>query len=277
MSLKKLAAAAVAAAALSSPAAAAAHERPSVASVKSHAAKAEAALDRVQALVAGNDDAAAAVAYAKSRVQSQAADGDARRLAALSGKGAAKRAAKANAVLANLHDDNVDAFAELVEHADANQVAFAKALAASAKGRDAALTALAGLADRLPAAAQAGIAQALAAINGDGEQEIEGIAGMTASATVPDEAKPWVTLALGYATQGMAHAIDHLNEVLGLVPEQARPHVEMALAQVTGALQRVSGILAGLLGGEGVAGALPIPQGLPIPQNLPIPGFAPIG
>ncbi|MEJ7892185.1 MAG: hypothetical protein WKF94_06060 [Solirubrobacteraceae bacterium] len=259
--------------ALALAAPAGAHERPTVASVQSHTAAATSALDRVEQLVSVNEHASAALALAKSRVQVRAAATDARRLTRKAGKGSAMRAAKANAVLAALNDANVEAFVVLVEEADAGQAAYAAALAASARDRATAIATLTGLAEWLPAAAQSGIASAIAALTADGEAEIGQIVALTASDNVPAAAQPAIDRALGFATEGINRAIGHLNELLGLVPEQARPHVEMALGQVTAALETVRGILSGLFGGSGDSAT----GGLPIPQGLPIPSFVPIG
>lgn len=274
MSSRMLAAAA-AVVSLVAPSLAAAHERPSPGSVQAHATGAAAALDRVEALLA-SDPAAAAAAYAKNRRETRRASLDARALGQREGRGALSRAARASAILANLQDDGADVFSDLVQVPGTGQAEFGKALAASAKGREAAVSMLSRLAAQLPAQAQAGIARAIAAINADSDKEITEIVNLAAGEQLPTEVRPWLSLALGYATQGISQAVGQVTSVLDRVPEQARPHVADALGRVTAALDRVTGILSGIFGpaaGETPIGETSPTSAMPIPAGLPIPGF----
>ena len=261
--------------ALALAAPAGAHERPSVASVQSHADAATAALDRVEQLVAANDHASAAISLAKSRAQVGKATAETRRMTRSTGKGSAMRAAKANSVLAALNHGHVTVLTGLVEGAQAGQVGYARALAAGARGRSSAIETLTGLSGRLPSAAQSGIAAAIAALTAAGEAEVAQIAALSESSSIPAAAQPALERALGFTTEGINRAVDHLTQVLGLVPEHARPHLEMALGHITAALDRVNGILGAIGGSE--TGGIPVAPSLPIPQGLPIPALVPIG
>lgn len=219
-------------AALLFPATAGAHQRSSVKSVDAHVTAADQALDRVAELVRDNDQATAAVAFARNRVD------------------AAARARALRAVAA--------------------QPAVAKGASASVKGRDAAPAQLASLSGRLPAAARPGIARAIAAVTGDGQQDIETLTRALESPDVAAEVKPWIEFAIAQVTAGLGAATSQLESLLAQLPAAAQGPVRSALDRVNGVVGMVTGILQGILGG-GAAGAAAL-DGLPIPSGLPIPG-----
>ena len=268
-----------AAAALAVPAQAIAHERASVGSVNAHLDRASQALDQVAARVAGQDQAAAAVAFARNRVEMRRAQAEAGRVKRRS----ASRGARALRALAEHQDGNAEAFVALAEPATgAIELQVAKAAAASVKGRDRALAELADLAGRLPAPAREAIAIAMAAMAQDSGAEVEAIAAGIESSAVSDAAKAWLGMALAQATAGIDTAIAQLEALIPQLPAAAQGPVQQALETVQGVLDMVGGILQGLLGGaqEGGPGSgLPLPAGVPIPdlgQLLPMLGGLPI-
>ena len=140
---------------------------------------------------------------------------------------------------------------------------------------------LARLMDRVPAQAKQGIALAIAALSSDGADEVADLSSAFGGGTLPPEAQQAVGQALAQAFAAIDGAIERLNGIAALVPEQARPHVQQVMERVTQQLQMVKQLLSGLFSGAGAqpgGGALPIPGGLPIPSGLPIPtGVVPCG
>ena len=249
------------------PVTASAHERSSVKSVNAHVKAADQALDRVAELVGDNDQAAAAVAFARNRVEMRRAQAEAVRV---KGRDTAAGARALRAVAAQ-NDVNAETFAGLIEDASgAAQLAVAKGASASVKGRDTALAQLTSLSGRLPAAARPGIARAITAVTGDGQQDIETLKRALESPDVPAEVKPWIEFAIAQITAGLGTATSQLESLLPQLPAAAQGPVQSALDRVNGILGMVTGILQGIFGG-GAAGA-PALDGLPIPSGLPIPG-----
>jgi hypothetical protein len=262
-------------AALAVPAQASAHDRASARTVDSHLARATQALDEVAARVAADDQAAAAVAFARNRLEMRRAQAETARL-----KGT--RAARALQALVRRQDANAETFVALAAPATgAAELAVAKGAAASVKGRDRALAELAALAGRLPAPAREAIARAMTAVAQDSEADVEAIAASIDSAAVSDAAKPWLGLALAQATAGIGTAIGQLEALLPQLPAAAQGPVQQALDRVRGVLDMVGGILQSIFGGgagDAPTTGLPIPGGVPIPDlsKLPIPGGLPI-
>lgn len=269
----RLVAVAATTAMLAIPATAAAHDRAKPRSVKSHTAKARTALDRAVEL-AGSDQAAAAVAYARSRAHTLAADREARALA----DRAPQRRSSARSVrrVARLHDGNLDTFLELAPDASGDMaVTVAKAVLASVKGRERAAAALEALNEHLPEQARPAVARALARIGAGGDEEVAEIADLLGMASIPEAARPWLEQALGLATSAVADAVDRLESLVATLPPEAQPHVSAALVRVEEALATVTALLQGLLDGS-AGGGLPVPIDLPILSGLPIPGGLPI-
>lgn len=260
-----------AAVALALPASAGAHERASVKSVKTHLAQADQALQQVTALVAEHDQAAAAVAFARNRLEMRRAQAETARVKA-SGKAAAALQA-----VARQQDTNSEAFVGLVDDATGDmQVQVAKGAAASVKGRDKAIAQLSALAERLPEPARAAIARAMSAVLDDAADDAEAISETLASPDVSELAKPWLQLAIAQATAGITTAMTQLQGLLPLLPAPAQAPVQQALDTVTGVLGMVNGILEGIFGGAGDSSGPPVPAGLPVPGKLPIPHGLPI-
>lgn len=252
---------ATAALALALPVSASAHSAASPQSVQAHVRSADAALTKVERLVAGHQDAAALVATARNQVQTRAAVREAARL-----RGASRRAT-ALRLVARMHDENVATFSELIDEVDAAaQEAMADALTAALAGRERALNTLTALAPKLPAQAQRGVARAIAALSGDRTDEVAQLMAALASGRISAGAQVVVEQALSNATAGIAVGMSHLEEVLGTLPPQAQAPVQQAM-------DRLAGILQGLLDGAGAALATGAPStGGPIP-SLPIPSL----
>lgn len=253
-----------AALALALPVSASAHSPASPQSVRNHVRSADAALTKVERLVAGNRDAAAAVAMARNQVQTRAAAREAGRL-----RGASRRATAVRLV-ARLQDANVATFAELVDEVDAAaQEQMADALAAALAGRERALSTLTALAPKLPPQAQRGVARAIAALSGDRTDEVAQLIAAMGSGRISAGAQPVVEQALSNAAAGIAVGMGRLQEILGVLPPRAQAPVQQAM-------DRLAGILQGLAAGAGAAPAAGAPptggpvSGLPVP-TLPVP------
>ncbi len=265
-------------AALAVPAQAAAHDRASVAGVDAHLDRAAHALDEVAARVAANDQAAAAVAFARNRVEMRRAQAETTRVTRKS----AVRGARALQALVRRQDANAESFVALAQPATGTvELQVVKGAAASVKGRDRALAELAALAGRLPAPALEAIARAMTAVAQGSEEDVEAIAAGIESAAVSEAAKPWLALALAQATAGVGTAIAQLESLLPQLPAAAQGPVSQAIERVRGVLGMVGGILQGLFGGaagDAPTSGLPVPGGVPIPDlsKLPIPGGLPI-
>lgn len=275
---------ATAALALALPAGASAHSPASPQSVRAHVRSADAALTKVERLVAGNQDAGAAVAMARNQFETRAAAREAGRL-----RGGPRRAT-ALRLVARLQDENLATFAKLVDEVDAAvQEPMADALAAALAGRERALSTLTALAPTLPAPAQRGVARAIAALSGDRTDEVAQLLAAMGSGRISAAAQPVVAQALSNAAAGIAMGMSRLQEVLGTLPPQSQAPVQQAM-------DRLAAILQDLASGVGVApttgapsaggpvsglpvpsvpvptGSLPVPS-LPVPlADLPIPG-----
>ena len=265
------------------PAAASAHETPSPSTVKVHVRSADQALDRVESLVERNQDAKAAIQFVRNRRQMRAASRETRSLQrqARAERGAA-RAASATRLVAKQSNTNAETFAEIVDELSGKlQIDVARAATSDLRGREKALEILTRLIDRVPAAAKPGLARAIAALSSDGGDEVADLSAALAGGMLPPAAQQAVGQALAQALAAIDGAIERLNGIAALVPEQAQPHVQQAMERVTQQLQMVKQLLAGLFsggGGQPGGGGLPIPSGLPVPSGVPIPsGVVPCG
>ena len=261
---------ALAGAAVMVPASASAHETPSQSTVKVHVRNADQALEKVESLVSHNQDARAAIQFARNRRQMRLAARETRVLQrrTRSERGAA-RAAAATRSLARQANVNAETFAELVDEVSGElQIDVARAATSDLRVRETALDVLTRLMNRVPEAAKPGLARAIAALSSDGADEVADLSAATTGGTLPADAQVAVETALAQAVAGLDRGLERLNSIAGRVPEQARAHVQQAIDRVTQQLatakQRLSGLQPGV-------GALPIPGGLPIPSGLPLP------
>ena len=258
------------------PAAASAHKAPSPSSVKVHVRSADQALDMVESLVDRNQDAKAAIQFARNRRQMRAASRETRALQRRArGERGAARAASATRLVAKQSNANAETFAEIVDEVSGKlQIDVAQAAKSDLQGREKALDVLTRLMDRVPDAAKPGLARAIAALSSDGGDEVADLSSALGGGALPPAAQQAVGEALAQALAAIDGATERLNGIADLVPEQARPHVEQAMERVTQQLLMVKQLLSGLFSGAGAqpgGGALPIPGGLPVPSGLPIP------
>jgi hypothetical protein len=267
----KAAAGLMAAAVLAAPSAASAHSDPSVKSVRSHARSADKALAVVADKVKDRDQAAAAIAMVRNLRQTQAATREAGRVRGRSDRARALRLVTAQRAA------NVRTLAEVVDEVSGDvQVDMVAALTSNLTGRERAIAKLTALAPTLPAAAQSGIARAIAAISARGAQDLENMATAARSGRIEAGALPQLQQAMAIASGAMFTGVGQLQQIVGMLPGPAQGPVNDAIARVTGILQ-------GIFGGGGTAGTpggmpanLPVPANLPIPANLPVPCGLPI-
>jgi len=253
---------------LAAPSVASAHSDASVGSVRAHVRGADQALAMVADAVANQDQAATAVAMVQNRRQTQAATRDTARI-----RGRAKQA-KALRLVAAQRDENAQVLTGLLEKVDsALQADVATALTNNLSGRETAIAKLTALAPMLPAAAQVGIARAIAAISGRGASAVADITAAVKSGQIGAGALPQVQQALSIASGAMFMGIAQLQQIVGSLPGPAQGPVNDAIARVTGILQGIFG--TGGPAGGAVPANLPIPASLPIPCGLPIPSFLP--
>ena len=260
----------VAVAVLTAPSMASAHSDPSVSSVRAHVRNADQALAMVAERVKDNDNAAAAIAMVRNLRQTQAATRESRRVQSRSKK------AKALRLVADQRNENVLVLSALVDEvSDSAQAGMATALNYNLRGRATAIARLTSLAPTLPAAAQAGIATAIAAISGN-PVPVANIAGALNSGDITPAAQPQLEQALTLASGAMFTGLAQLQQIVGMLPAPAQGPVNMAITRVTGILQSIFGN-GGPAGGTsgGMLSNLPIPTNLPVPCGLPIPSFLP--
>ncbi len=261
----------LAAAALAAPSAASAHSDPSVASVREHVRGADKALAIVADEVRDHDQAAAAIAMVRNLRQTQTATREASRVRSRS------KRAKALRIVTAQRAENVQTLADLVDEVSGDvQVDMATALTSNLSGRERAVAKLTALAPTLPAAAQAGIAKAIAAISSQSGEDLANMAAAASSGRVEAAALPQLQQAMAMASGAMFTGVGQLQQIVGMLPAPAQGPVNDAIARVTGILQGIfgNGGTAGTPGG--VPANLPIPTNLPIPANLPVPCGLPI-
>jgi hypothetical protein len=265
---------------LALPSAAAAHSKPSVSSVREHIRGADQALATVTNRVQRHDQAAAAIAIVKNLRQTQTAARESGRI-----RGASKQATALRLVAAQ-RDTNVQTLTGLVDDVGEDlQVDIATAITSNLTGRETAIAKLTALAPRLPAAAQAGIARAIAAISAHGDQTVSDLTTAINSGEIGAAAQPRLQQALKTASGAMFTGVNQLQKIAGMLPPQAQGPVSNAIARVTGILQSIFGngtpanttdappSTTATPGGK--PANLPIPTNLPIPCGLPIPSFLP--
>lgn len=262
---------------LAAPSIASAHSSASVSSVRAHVRGADQALAMVADRVEDHDQAAAAIAMVQNLRRTQTATRESGKVRGRS------QGAKALRLVVAQRDANVQTLAGLVDDVSGDvQLDMARALANNLSGRQTAIAKFTALAPMLPTAAQAGIAQAIAAISAHGVDEVTTITGALRSGQVAAGAQPQLQQALTLASAAMFTGVGQLQQIVGMLPGPAQGPVNNAIARITGILQGIFGN-GGPVGGTtpggapaGVVSNLPIPTNLPIPCGLPIPSFLPI-
>lgn len=249
------------------PAVASAHETPSPGTVKDHVRNANQALDKVETLVSHNQNATAAIQFARNRRQMRAASRETRALQSRtrSERGAA-RAAAGSRLVAKQSNTNAETFAEIVDEVSGKlQIDVAQAAWSDLRGREKALDVLARLMDRVPEAAKPGIARAIAALSSDGGDEVADLSAALAVGSLPSATQEAVEQAHAQAVTAIDRGLERLRSIADRVPEQAGTQVQQAIERVTQEIERVKQMLSGLIPAGPVVPTLPIPVPLPLP------------
>jgi hypothetical protein len=241
------------------PVAAPAHPNPSPATVKEHVRNANQALANVVTAVQRNHDGAAADQLAEVLREIRAAAREARKLRwHAHGVQEHNQAAVATRAVTSAYTRNSKTFASIVDLAGGGtQVDIAQAINSSLRGRDASLTALAGLLDEISPRLQTIIATAIASLTQEGQGIVTDILAALQSGTPPD-VDQLLTRALALATAGIDLAVDILNLIAEIAPAPVQPLVQSVLGLVTTQLGFVQQLLTTFLGGGG-GGGLPGP------------------
>lgn len=247
------------------PAVASAHEKPSPGTVKVHVRNADQALDKVEALVSHNQDAKAAIQFARNRRQIRAASRETRTLQSRtrSERGGA-RAAAGSRLVARQSNTNAETFAKIVDEVSGKlQIDVAQAARSDLRGREKALDVLARVMDRVPEAAKPGIARAIVALSSNGGDEVADLSAALAVGSLSSAAQEAVEQAHAQAVTAIDRGLERLSSIADRVPERARAHVRQAIERVTREIEMVKQVLSGLIPAGPVAPALPVPLPLP--------------
>jgi hypothetical protein len=155
----------------------------------------------------------------------------------------------------------------------------AKAITACVTVREHVVEALTQLLEVLPAEARPAVADLIAKLSSGGGDDVARIGDALETPGLPPEVAAALKQALELATQAIDDGVARLQDILELLPPEARPYVEDALKLVTAQLDQVKQLITGLLGdllgggspaGGSGTGGLP---GLGVLQGLFGPGF----
>ena len=120
---------------------------------------------------------------------------------------------------------------------------------------------LTGLLDEVPAEARPYLAQVIALLSTDGQDDVAAITDVLGNPALPTDVASILTQALELATAAIDDAMTRLQGILDVVPPEARPIVEGALAMVTETLHSVITMVRDLL--TGLFGGTPTSPGTP--------------
>jgi hypothetical protein len=172
----------------------------------------------------------------------------------------------------------VDMVSFLVDELDgAAQLDSAELVEACLKLREKVLGALTQLMDVAPEELKPYLAELIAKLSTDGEDDVQGITNTLQDPTLPVDVATVLQHALELATGAIDLATERLQGIVELVPEEYRPLVEEAIGMVTEQLQMVQDLLTQLF--QDLLGQLPGvpgaggPLGLPLLDGLFGPGF----
>ncbi|MDQ3644735.1 MAG: hypothetical protein M3356_04410 [Actinomycetota bacterium] len=231
-----------------------------VSKVRAQVTAADRSLHRVVSLVGQNRDNAAATELRNYRRHLRGAERQMRRLRGATGTAAgAKRYGSAVRMVGSVSNNGADAFSFVVDDAAGDpQVAIARAIAASIAIRERVIETLTGLLDTVPAEARPYLAQVIALLSSDGQDEVVGITGALDNPALPADVAGILTQALELATGAIDDAIARLQGIVGMVPGPAQGAVQEALTLVTGQLKTVTTLIEDLFAGL-LGGATPVP------------------
>jgi hypothetical protein len=208
--------------------------------VQDRLAKADAALERAAGLVAGNEDAAAAIALARANNQTRLANREAK------GVKRQRGVSRANRNVALQFSENATVGLELIEGVGRlSQDDIAGHVENALQGRDRAVSVLTGLLDQVPEQAKPAIAAAIASIGLDGGEQAD-----TIGELVSEEGALTVDAAavLARVTERLDEALARIEGILAGVLDRLPPEAQ---GPVEAALGQISSILEGILGDLG--------------------------
>ncbi len=235
--------------ALAFPVGAGAHIQTSVSSVKAHTNRADAALDRAVALFEKNRDGRAKQSFTSSRREMGQAKVEAARLrrAANSASGRAA-AARAQVLVADQQDENVEQLTGLLDEVEGRvENAVAKAALADTRGREKAIAIITTLLDHgVPSGAASGLAEALAALSQDREQEVREGAKALVDEDVSKASKRKVARSIEVTLDGQQSAAQKLAELVAssTMPDASKPGLRRAYDAVVAEHGSIADILS---------------------------------
>lgn len=237
--------------ALGLPAAAGAADiNTAVQAVKAHTSHADAALDRAVSLFERNHDHAARRAYAKSRKQmglAKAAAVKARHQA--DSPSEYKRAARAEALLADQLDENIEPLVGVLPEAPKrDESKIASAARSDTKGREKAMAVLTALLAKVPEQARTGIANAIASLSLGRDDEVRTDAKALVSSHVTKTNKQRVVSALRTSVDGPVTASATLAALIASpnMPAESKPGLQSAYDALTAEHGSIADILSHL-------------------------------
>lgn len=233
---------------LAMPAGASAHLQATVETVKAHTDRADRGLDRAVAMFDRSRDRRAARAFNRSRREMGLATAEAAKLR----RGAESDSDRADAALARQavaeqQDANVERLVGLLDEASGRvENKIAKAALADTRGRDKAVSILTALLEQVPAEAQEGIANAIAALSGGRSSEVRAEARALGSGDVSNRNKRRVAKAVESSVEGQHGAAETLGELIASeeMPAASKEGLQRAYDAVTREQERTAKILS---------------------------------
>ncbi len=231
-----------------------------VSKARTEAVKADKSLDRVVSLANRNRDSAAARELRNYRSHLRSAEAQVRRQRSSVGTVAgATSYGRSVRVVGSVANQCADSLSQIVTEVGGDpQVAIAKAIKACIVTRERVVEMLTQLLPQMPVEARPYIAQVIAMLSSDGQDEVQGIAGALSNPALPVDVAGILTQALEIATGAIDDAVGRLQGIVGLLPAVAQPIVQMALGIVTDSLHMVTTLIRDLFGGL-LGGSTPTP------------------
>lgn len=229
--------------------------------VRTQVRAADHSLDRVSSLVRRNRDRAAAKELRTFRRKVRGAEASSRRLrGATTSVDGAKSYGSAVRMVGSVTNDCADTLSGIVGQASGDpQLAIAQAISACITTRERVITALTALLDQVPEAAKPYIAQVIAMLSSDGQDEVQALTTVLDNPALPTDVASTLTHALELATAAIDDAMARIQGILDLVPAEVRPMLEGVLTMVTDQLHMViamvKDLFTSLFGGVPTSGS----------------------
>jgi VIT1/CCC1 family predicted Fe2+/Mn2+ transporter len=232
----------------------AAAEAPTPVNVKKHVRTADAGFKGVTRAVRAGNDGLAQRRLRRAVRELKTANKLARRV-----RGAQRRATLAGSV-GSVSNRCTDALSSIVDEVEgAPQVSVARTISVCIDIREQIVKILQRIVPMLPEEARPVVAQLIAKLTTDGQDEVQGITDALETPGLPPEVSGLLGQALELATQAIHMATDTLEAILPMLPSFARPIVAGALGMVTQIIPTVTNMISGML--ETVLGGLVGPIG----------------